>query len=101
MRVMRKYIFIVISGFIFMGFCDGNMSRFNIKTKWSPQKFVNVLKAISVSFFVTSPALAGMLTFPLPAPLKNDIALLRSGGIHVFISNITLLVYLLNCAFAV
>ena len=42
-------------------------------------KFSTALVGISCLFYDINPSLADMLTFPLPAPLKNNIVLIRAG----------------------
>ena len=44
-------------------------------------KFVRRITGLSIAFSLSSPNIgsAGMLTFPLPAPMKNNIILMRAG----------------------
>ena len=53
-----------------------NLNQYKIKLA---SKLSSTLIGISCLFYDMNPSFADMLTFPLPAPLKNNIVLIRAG----------------------
>lgn len=73
---MQFVLLLILSTFL-----NTNSAVWNIETVSYHVRRVATIAAASaaVGYFNPNEALAGMLTFPLPAPLKNNIILVRSG----------------------
>lgn len=71
---MPLLVFFVRNFILFVGFVSS--SRFGYRTLTRQIAQVGIAAGLSASPMTAS---AGMLTFPLPAPMKNNIILMRSG----------------------